>query len=371
MIYTIIMIMAVYLIIIVWLSNGIIKHQVAKNKNNFPNVSIIVSAHNEENNIEHLIKCLVNQTYPSKYQIIIANDRSNDKTQKIIQKYKIKYDFIKLINIKDTPIGWGNKKWALNKCIEKATYNMILQTDADCMPKPGWIESMINELSDPDVVFISGPAPMKSKNNSLSSYYKLDSLAQDALSASGLTYNLVFSCTGRNIGFQKTCFMEINGYENIEHYISGDDDLLIQKFASLTNGKIVFSFDSNSVVESEPPKTINQFLNQRIRYASKSFDYYKLDSTLEFKLLLPFLYICNIVTLISLIIFTQNMQIIYLTPLALKSIADYCMCSIFFDKINETFSLKTFMALTIIHPIYVSSLGIISPFINYNWKKNV
>jgi len=371
MIYAIIIIIVAYFILIVWLSNGIIKHPVAKNKNIFPNVSIIVSAHNEEDNIENLIKCLVSQAYPSKYQIIIANDRSNDKTQKIIQKYKIKYNFIELINIQETPIGWGNKKWALNQCIEKAKYNMILQTDADCMPKSGWVESMIRELSEPDTVFVSGPAPMTSKSNPLSSYYKLDSLAQDALSAAGLTYNLVFSCTGRNIGFQKTCFMEINGYENIEHYKSGDDDLLIQKFASLTDGKIVFSFHPNSVIESAPPSSINQFFNQRIRYASKSFDYYKLDSTLEFKLLLPFLYTCNIITLISLIIFIQNIKIIYLIPLVLKSLSDYCMCSIFFDKINEKFSIKTFIVLAVIHPIYVSSLGILSPFINYNWKENV
>ena len=318
MIYVGIIIVICYLIIFIWLTFGIIKYKLIIDESFHPKLSIIISAHNEEKNIGQLLKILINQDYQSEYEIIIANDRSTDFTQKIILDYSKKYNYIKLINIQDTPIGWGHKKWALNKCIEKARYNIILQTDADCMPRSKWIKSMISNFANPNVIFISGPAPMENEKNKLSKYYKLDSLAQDALSASGLVRNLSFSCTGRNMGFLKKSFLEINGYATIEHYKSGDDDLLLQKFSTLLDGEINFSFDPNSVVISSPPKSINEFFNQRIRYASKGFDYYKLYVTTEFKILLPFLYIINVICLFGIIFFTQTMEIIYIAPIFFK-----------------------------------------------------
>ena len=359
------------MIFILWLSGGIIKDPQIINTNFYPNVSIIVSAHNEEKNIKNLLNILINQEYQSEYEIIIANDRSNDSTKDIINNYIKDYQNIKLVDINETPIGWGHKKWALNLCIEKSQYDIILQTDADCIPTIHWIQSMVDNFSDPNVSFISGPAPMMSDNNKLSSYYKLDSLAQDSLSAAALSRNFVLSCTGRNMGFLKKSFFDINGYEGIEHYKSGDDDLLMQKFATLLNEKLKFSFHPNSVVISDPPSSIKEFFNQRIRYASKGFDYYKLQTSNEFKIALPFLYLVNFICLLNIIFFIQSVEIIYLFPITIKTISDYWICSIFFDKINQNFTVFEFLVLALLHPIYVVSLGLLSPFINYNWKDDV
>ena len=372
MIYIGIILTICYLIVLVWLSNGMLKQQFKIDETFHPDLSIIISAYNEESSIAYLLKALISQNYSSKYEIIIANDRSTDSTEEIISSYVKKYNYIHLINIKKTPIGWGHKKWALNECIDKAQYDIILQTDADCRPKKNWIKSMVANFADPNVIFVSGPAPMENPSNKLSEYYKLDSLAQDALSAAGISRNTPFSCTGRNIGFLKSSFLDINGYDGIQNYQSGDDDLLLQKFSTLLKGKINFSFNQDSVVISDPPSSIREFFNQRIRYASKGIDYYKLNTTtIEFKILLPFLYIINIISLFGIIFFIQKTQSIYLLPIFLKIIADYWICTIFFNQINEEFSILDFIVLSLIHPVYVVSLGIISPFINFNWKNNV
>ena len=371
MIYLFILFIICYMLFLVWLSNGIINYKSIEDETFHPNVSIIISVHNEEKNLPDLLNILVKQDYSSEYEIIIANDRSSDDTKKIISSYAQKYNYIKLINIQETPIGWGHKKWALNKCIEKAKFNIILQTDGDCLPKPQWINSMIKDFSDSNVVFISGPAPMQSDNNILSEYYKLDSLAQDGLSAAALTRDISFSCTGRNIAFLKSAFLDINGYDGIENYESGDDDLLLQKFSTLSNGKIKFIFNLDAMVVSDPPKSIKEFLNQRIRYASKGFEYYKLNTSIEFRLFLPFLYLINLMCLLGLLLFIQKIQIIYITPIVFKCIADYWLCSIFFHKLKLDFPIVEFFVLSIIHPIYIVSLGLFSPFANYQWKDNV
>ena len=371
MIYLAIIFVIFYMLILIWFSDGVIKNNLVSNNTFHPNVTIIISAHNEEENLPSLLNILVNQEYNSEYEIIIANDRSTDDTKDIILSYTKKYNYIKLINIEETPIGWGHKKWALNQCIKKAQFNIIIQTDGDCLPKPKWIKSIVEYFSDSDVIFVSAPAPMENKNNQFSEYYKLDSLAQDALSAAAFTKGMSFSCTGRNLAFLKNAFLDIDGYEGIEHYESGDDDLLLQKFSTLLNGGIKFSFNSDSIVISDPPKSITDFINQRIRYASKGFDYYKLNTRIEFKIFLPFLYLINLICLLGIIFFIQTVNIIYLAPIIFKLIGDYWLCSIFFDKIKIHFPILKFLVLSIVHPIYVVSLGLLAPFTNYTWKENV
>ena len=120
MIYITIIITLFYFIILMWLASGVLKYPIAKNTGFLPGVSVIISAHNEQNNIENLLKTMANQTYQGEFEVIIANDRSGDLTANIIHDYSLKYDYIKLINILETGIGWGNKKWALNQCIKQS-----------------------------------------------------------------------------------------------------------------------------------------------------------------------------------------------------------------------------------------------------------
>ena len=153
MIYIAIIIVIAYLFSMIWFANGIAKYNYSDNILNYPSVSIIVSAHNEEHNIRNLLDALINQDYAGTYEIIIANDRSSDSTGQLIEEYSHQYSFIQCITINDTPINWGPKKWALNECIQKAQYNIILQTDADCLPQNKWIESMAKKFNNSNVIF--------------------------------------------------------------------------------------------------------------------------------------------------------------------------------------------------------------------------
>ena len=71
--------------IIIKFSNSIYYYNDINLESDFqPNVSIIVSARNEEKNIGSLIDSLLKQDYDSsKIEILIANDRSSDNTEKI------------------------------------------------------------------------------------------------------------------------------------------------------------------------------------------------------------------------------------------------------------------------------------------------
>ena len=51
-------------------------------------ISVIIAARNEEKNIPYLLNDLINQSIDkNKFEVIISNDRSTDKTKAIIDQY--------------------------------------------------------------------------------------------------------------------------------------------------------------------------------------------------------------------------------------------------------------------------------------------
>ena len=63
MIYIGIILTICYLIVLVWLSNGMLKQQFKIDETFHPDLSIIISAYNEESSITYLLKALISQNY--------------------------------------------------------------------------------------------------------------------------------------------------------------------------------------------------------------------------------------------------------------------------------------------------------------------
>ena len=76
-------IILLYFIYFIWLIEPFFKKKkpIIKKTSDYPFVSIVISAKNEEKNLDLLVDSLLNQKYPkSCYEIIIANDKSTDST---------------------------------------------------------------------------------------------------------------------------------------------------------------------------------------------------------------------------------------------------------------------------------------------------
>jgi cellulose synthase/poly-beta-1,6-N-acetylglucosamine synthase-like glycosyltransferase len=78
-------IFSLYAVFMLYFLSGLIRLRKTPLQKNFkePTVSVVIAARNEEENIGNLLEDLIHQTYPrEKLQIIIADDRSTDKTIK-------------------------------------------------------------------------------------------------------------------------------------------------------------------------------------------------------------------------------------------------------------------------------------------------
>jgi glycosyltransferase involved in cell wall biosynthesis len=109
------------------------------------NISIIIPAHNEEKFIEKTLVSLVNQTLRPK-QVVIVNDNSTDKTQKIVSYYLSKYSWISLVNINSSNAHLPGTKIinAFYKGLEilDTNYDVICKFDADLIFPNNYLEKL-------------------------------------------------------------------------------------------------------------------------------------------------------------------------------------------------------------------------------------
>lgn len=126
---------------------------------NLPAISIIIPARNEELNIERCLLSLVDQNYPN-YEVILVDDNSNDNTvqkaRKIQQKFKAKFQNLKIIELKSKPQDWTGKTWASEKGLLSSRYNMLLFLDADCYYAKNCILFAISHMLSNQLDIITG-----------------------------------------------------------------------------------------------------------------------------------------------------------------------------------------------------------------------
>jgi cellulose synthase/poly-beta-1,6-N-acetylglucosamine synthase-like glycosyltransferase len=116
-----------------------------------PFVSILIPAYNEELSLGKTVESVIALDYPkNKYEIIIIDDGSGDKTPKIGRELAKKYKNIIYLRKKN-----GGKGSALNYGIEKAKGEFIVTFDADSMVNKDALSLMIPHFSNPRVMAVT------------------------------------------------------------------------------------------------------------------------------------------------------------------------------------------------------------------------
>ena len=118
-----------------------------KRDDELPFVSVLVPARNEEGKIERCIESILAQDYP-KFELIIIDDRSTDRTGEIISEYAKKDKRIKFVQGKDAPDGWIGKCNALAHSVRYASGDWFIFTDADTCHKPNSLRDAVSHAVD-------------------------------------------------------------------------------------------------------------------------------------------------------------------------------------------------------------------------------
>jgi cellulose synthase/poly-beta-1,6-N-acetylglucosamine synthase-like glycosyltransferase len=330
-------------------------------------ISVIVPVRNEAKSIFRLLQSIENQTLnKNRFEVILVDDSSDDQTIEIIKNYNISSDLdIKILNLSSTERGNSPKKNAITKAIGFSKYPIIMTTDGDCEIPQNLLATYVDYFNNPRVMFLSGPVTFLDKkkgyfDNIWNSIQTVEFVSLIGVGAVSILLGVPNMCSGANLAYRKSVFLEINGYEGNEDIASGDDEFLMHKIAQKFKNGVFYSQNRDTVVVTESVKNIFEFYNQRKRWSGKWTKY----NSLTPQILAVFIFLVNLFTIYA--IFKLNLSI-----LAIRWISEFLFISVLLQFLNKKRKILYIPLVQILYPFYAVFFGLISiwPDSSYSWKQ--
>ena len=235
-------------------------------------VSVIVCARDEAGNLAHNLPGVLVQTYPTTHEVIVVNDNSEDETKYLLEELRKTFKHLQMVNLNYEAKLIPGKKYPLSIGIKEAKHEVVLLTDADCMPATEfWLQKMQDGYSD-GIEIVLGYGSYNKKPGLLNKLIRFETFHTALQYLSYALAGTPYMGVGRNLSYTKKLFFQNKGFSSLNHVTGGDDDLFINMVATKQNTNVVI--DPDAVTLSEPKKTWNDWIRQKTRHYTTG-KYYK------------------------------------------------------------------------------------------------
>ena len=338
-------------------------------------ISIIIPARNESANIRACLDSICLQSYPAHlYEVLVIDDHSTDDTASIVKNYPATN--IRLISLQDVlqnGIINSYKKKAIEIAISKATGQLIVTTDADCIIPEKWLQTIAEFYGQTNAALMVMPVAFLpiTQNDELgakllSIFQSLDFMVLQGITGASVYKKAHSMCNGANLAYTKKVFEEVGGFKGIDHIASGDDMLLMHKIFRLYPEKVLFIKSPEVIVQTQPAPNLKAFINQRIRWASKADKYD--DKRIFVVLLLVYFFNVWLMVLIIASLFLNSLLYYTLILIVAKTLVEL----LFLIPVAAFFSnsklLYYFPFAQPFHILYTVVAGWLGKFGSYSWK---
>jgi cellulose synthase/poly-beta-1,6-N-acetylglucosamine synthase-like glycosyltransferase len=327
--------------------------------------TVIIPARNEAANIKACVDSILNQNYPAAaFEIIVIDDFSEDDTAFIVHALSQQHPQVRLLKLADhckEGETLAYKKKAIEIAVAVAKGDWILTTDADCIVPTRWLLLYNAYIQQHRPSFVAAPVMFIKTAGILNQFQLLDFLALQGITAAAVGAGKHSMSNGANLGFEKTAFIAVGGYQGVDHIASGDDMFLMHKMKQTLHKPVGYLFHPDAIVLTAAMDTWKGFIMQRIRWASKARYYDDRSITLVLTLVYFFnlSFVCLALmgswsTLLIALAFKTFFELFFLDPVAK-----------FFKMQPE---LKFFVFYQPIHIVYNIAAGLFGQLKTYSWK---
>ncbi|MCX8019826.1 MAG: glycosyltransferase [Chitinophagaceae bacterium] len=235
-------------------------------------VSVIICARNEDENLARNLPGVLVQHYPSTFEVIVVDDQSTDDTRYVLEQLKKTFRFLRSVEIKQEALHIPGKKYPLSVGVREARHEILLFTDADCVPaSEHWIEKMQYAYEDQTEIVLGYGAYHK-KKGMLNRFIRFETFHTAIQYLSYALAGIPYMGVGRNLSYRKQLFFRHKGFSSIRQIPGGDDDLFVNLAAHRHNTAVVI--DPEAITRSVPKSSWKEWFRQKRRHYTTA-KYYK------------------------------------------------------------------------------------------------
>ena len=205
-----------------------------------------------------------NLDYPE-YELIFCVEKKEDPALQVVKELQTECPQAKIkIAIEDSHPGYNPKVRNLLRGMSKASYDLILISDADVQVDKNYLRDLVSLIQDPAVGIVTNLIRGKG-NNSLGSILENLNLNFFVLGGTCFLYHFFrfAAVTGKSILMRRKDLEKIGGFSSVENFLA-EDQILEKKFKRLGR-KIILShrpIDSNT-----RGRTFSRFFNRNVRWS--------------------------------------------------------------------------------------------------------
>ena len=241
------------------------KNKYEKGVPNYEPVSVIVCAKDAYEYLIDLVPRILSQDYPD-FELVIVNDCSTDETSDYLKELVRQHPDINVVTLTQSLNFFHGKKFPLSMGIKSAKHDLLLLTDADCMPENDqWIKGMVGAYRQNTGVVL-GYGPYFMRKGLLNKLIRFDTLYTAIQYLSMALARRPYMGVGRNLSYRRELFYKNKGFTSHYTIPSGDDDIFISQVANKNNTRIFI--DPDNRVESEPKNSLGSWIRQKRRHYS-------------------------------------------------------------------------------------------------------
>jgi GT2 family glycosyltransferase len=214
--------------------------------------SVIIPTYNGASRIGRCLDSLEKQTAGCGVEIIVVNDGSTDNTVEVISN---RHPRVRLLSQNNS-----GPAAARNRGASEAKGSIILFTDDDCEPAPGWLEAMLQPFRDQEVVGAKGV--YRSRQPQVMARF-VQAEYEDKYRIMAQYANIDFIDT-YSAAFRRNKFEEMNGYDT-EFPVACAEDIELSYRMAARGWKMVFVPDA--IVYHQHPDSFLGYVRKKFKFA--------------------------------------------------------------------------------------------------------
>jgi len=213
--------------------------------------SVIIPTFNGAARIANCLDALLEQVADRGVEILVVNDGSTDHTAEVVGRYT----GVRLIAQAN-----AGPAAARNRGAAEARGEIILFTDDDCVPTPGWLSAMLEPFRDPEVVGVKGTY-LTCQKELIARFVQLEYEDRYRLMARQPFIDFVDTYSA---GFRRDRFLEMGGYDT-SFPVACAEDIELSYRMSARGWKM--KFIPAAVVHHTHPSTFWAYLRKKYKFA--------------------------------------------------------------------------------------------------------
>lgn len=229
-------------------------------------VSVVVCARDAYERLTELLPALLSQDYPD-FEVVVVNDCSDDETGTYLEDLERKESRIKPVQLRQHLNFFNGKKFPLSMGIKSASHDLLVLTDADCLPTSNqWLRSVVGCYGEGTEVVV-GYAPFVRSKGLLNLLVRFNAVQQALLYLSAALAGRPYAGVGKNLSYRQRLFFRQKGFTSHYTMEAGDDDLFVSQAATRKNTGV--HIDADNTVACAAPSSFGAWTRQQtMRYST-------------------------------------------------------------------------------------------------------